>query len=124
MPKINKPIYKEPCNGCGECCRANPCPAMFVLHPTEVSPGDPCPRLREVDGRYQCGLYLDETDPERREFIELATGILKWGCDSVLCEADDIRRQILGPPELDSRRQARAMELAKRFHPQRLVQIA
>lgn len=70
---IPKPLYGTPCNGCGICC-LTPCPTIQILHPGEHVYGTPCPRLRERNGRFECGLFTEEEDPLRKEFIEMTTG--------------------------------------------------
>ena len=48
-----QPKFGSPCNGCGACCIAVPCPvAEDVLGATE----GPCPALEYDEGRYWCGL--------------------------------------------------------------------
>lgn len=50
-----KPSVGEPCNGCGVCCLAEPCPAGMVA---SGSWRGPCRMLRwdVQDRRYRCGL--------------------------------------------------------------------
>lgn len=99
---------------------------MFVLHPREAVRGEPCTRLRAVDGMFRCGLYLDETDPERREFIRLATGMDEsFGCDCVIGERDQIRRELLGDAahHYAEKRGNRMAELLPRMHASRLVKL-
>lgn len=50
-----KPPAGEPCNGCGVCCAAEPCPAGIVLFRRRRGA---CPALTWQDGRYACGLLL------------------------------------------------------------------
>lgn len=51
-----KPPFAAPCNGCGYCCRAQPCSiAVRLLGATT----GPCPALEEADGRTYCGLVRD-----------------------------------------------------------------
>jgi hypothetical protein len=53
-----KPAWGSPCNGCGVCCLAEPCPAGMVA---TASRQGPCRLLRwdSCDQRYRCGL-VDE----------------------------------------------------------------
>ena len=52
-----KPALGAPCNGCGVCCAAQPCPVSQLLlgHRTGA-----CPALqwRESERRYFCGMVL------------------------------------------------------------------
>lgn len=56
-----KPAEGEPCNGCGVCCLAEPCPAGIVA--TRSTRG-PCAVLRwdEDRGLYRCGLLAHADD--------------------------------------------------------------
>ncbi|MDP2168895.1 MAG: hypothetical protein Q8J96_00595 [Rhodocyclaceae bacterium] len=53
-----KPVCGAPCNGCGACCAAAPCPVsrLFLGHR-----GGSCPALswRTNDQRYVCGMVID-----------------------------------------------------------------
>lgn len=53
-----KPAVAQPCNGCGVCCLAQPCPLGIVL--TKARHGA-CAALRWQDGasRYACGAIVD-----------------------------------------------------------------
>lgn len=50
-----KPAFGAPCNGCGACCAAEPCPLSRLLLGHRSGS---CPALRWSDGeaRYACGL--------------------------------------------------------------------
>lgn len=51
-----KPNVSTPCNGCGVCCAAEPCPpAQFFLKAPQQQP---CPALEwnEAQQQYRCGL--------------------------------------------------------------------
>ena len=53
MVSLNKPAYGDPCNGCGLCCLAEPCPiAKEILGQSEGA----CKALVFDDGRYWCDL--------------------------------------------------------------------
>ncbi len=61
-PTLDKPRYGETCNNCGLCCKLSLCPAA-VLHFEFKIPPAPCPLLRDQgDGRFLCGLVLDEEE--------------------------------------------------------------
>lgn len=50
-----KPRWGAPCNGCGVCCAAWPCPlSRFSLGHR----AGPCPALVWGEARYHCGLVL------------------------------------------------------------------
>lgn len=52
-----KPTFGAPCNGCGACCAAAPCPLSRIL----LSHRDgPCPALAwsGVERRYHCGMVV------------------------------------------------------------------
>jgi len=53
-----KPAWGAPCNGCGVCCLAEPCPAGMLV---SVKRSGACRALRWDDRarRYQCGLMQD-----------------------------------------------------------------
>jgi len=53
-----KPAMGKPCNGCGVCCAAEPCPVSLVLlWPHKL----PCRALEwsEVEKRYFCGMVME-----------------------------------------------------------------
>jgi len=56
-----KPAPGQPCNGCGVCCAAQPCPLSRILLGHRAGS---CPALlwRESPGRYVCGMA---TEPGR-----------------------------------------------------------
>ena len=53
-----KPPEGAPCNGCGICCLAEPCPVGILLSGTRSGP---CRALRWQDGpgRYVCGAIVE-----------------------------------------------------------------
>ena len=85
-----KPGFGTPCNGCGVCCAALPCPVSRLLLGHRAGA---CPALqwREVERRYVCGMVVAPASflhwlPQRWEaFVGrrcarlIATGL---GCDS------------------------------------------
>ncbi|QEL56699.1 hypothetical protein [Chromobacterium paludis] len=48
-----KPAPGQPCNGCGVCCAAAPCPLSRLLLKHRAGP---CPALEWESPRYRCGL--------------------------------------------------------------------
>lgn len=80
-----KPLYGEPCNGCGICCQHELCPlAKDLLGQHQKGP---CPKLTWQDGRFQCGFVLEETNPLLKGFYLEAIGSIGM-CDSVINKAD------------------------------------
>lgn len=52
---IQKPPFLAPCNRCGQCCKAGPCPLAVDF--LDALFGEQCPALEiETDGRTSCGL--------------------------------------------------------------------
>ena len=53
-----KPLVGAPCNGCGICCLAEPCPLGMVLSRRRVGP---CQALRwsAAQSQYRCGAIID-----------------------------------------------------------------
>jgi len=84
-----KPAVGEPCNGCGLCCAAEPCPLGMV---TSLQRHGACAALRwDAQGsRYRCGLLADATraGPLRARIVArwIAAGN---GCDSLLEPASE-----------------------------------
>jgi len=76
-----KPALGEPCNGCGLCCLAEPCPVGMVL---SLKRHGACSALR-WDGaasRYVCGAMASAPWPLNRLMRRwIAAGI---GCDAAL----------------------------------------
>jgi Fe-S-cluster-containing hydrogenase component 2 len=51
-----KPRYGDPCNGCGACCQAAPCPLGQIRFQQQIGP---CPAI-ELDGeKVTCGLVAN-----------------------------------------------------------------
>jgi len=87
----SKPSIGTPCNGCGVCCAAEPCPVSLALlwpHST------PCKALVwvENDKRYLCGMVSEPS-----HFIQWLPKLLdkkmgqlfkRWIAADTLCDAD------------------------------------
>ena len=86
----DKPLIGAPCNGCGVCCAAAPCPvsALVLKHRQHA-----CPALMWIDSEqhYRCGIMIAPSRfipwlPQRfeRGFTYLARRWLALGigCDS------------------------------------------
>jgi hypothetical protein len=84
-----KPPPGAPCNGCGVCCAAAPCPAALLIFRSRQGP---CPALewqtQPAPARYRCGLLAS---PQRRlRWLPAALArrlFARWiaagrGCDS------------------------------------------
>ncbi|POA97334.1 hypothetical protein C2134_15955 [Chromobacterium sinusclupearum] len=90
-----KPAAGQPCNGCGVCCAAAPCPLSRLLLKHRAGP---CPALEWDAPRYRCGLlqtprrYLPRlpawAEPGFRRLARryLAIG---HGCDSLATTEED-----------------------------------
>lgn len=85
--QIPKPLYGEPCNGCGVCCESELCPAAKDIFGYDTK--GPCPKLVWTDGRFQCGMVLDAKTDAERQYVLQAIGSIGM-CDSVLNKADRI----------------------------------
>jgi hypothetical protein len=91
--KPGKPLYGDPCNGCGQCCLAEQCPISMSMF------GDVgiCPALVDAGDVWRCGLIVKPDMffphiPER--MAEMTAGMLGvWSgrCDASDGEADDAR---------------------------------
>ena len=84
-----KPREGAPCNGCGVCCLAEPCPVGMVL---SLKRRGACKRLRwsAPQGRYVCGLLAEaQAQPPswwRRATLAWARRLISagTGCDASL----------------------------------------
>ncbi|MDN3923005.1 hypothetical protein [Roseateles violae] len=81
-----KPAPGQPCNGCGVCCLAEPCPVGIVV---SLRRHGACRALRwsEDDGRYVCGLLHGQGQGLAARLR--ARLVARWiaagvGCDSEL----------------------------------------
>ena len=90
MSVLAKPLYGQPCNGCGVCCKDQRCP----LGARVFGPGADCPALTEAG----CGLVLEpvryapDADRSEMRLRESATMLIGagMGCDAqLLGEPDD-----------------------------------
>lgn len=86
-----KPLPGEPCNGCGVCCAANPCPVARIIF---LQWRGPCRALRWNWGerRYHCGLLSTRRPWQHRlppSAVAMAHKLVRrWiavgtGCDSL-----------------------------------------
>ena len=92
-----KPPEGMPCNGCGLCCAAEPCPAGVLVSGRRKGA---CRALQwsDADGRYLCGLVSDPGRVLRwlpRRLAPLASRLARrWiasatGCDASLVAERD-----------------------------------
>lgn len=80
----NKPLPGQPCNGCGVCCLAEPCPLGMLL---SLRRRGACSLVRwhSAEGRYRCAAL---GDPSRGLLASLRHRLARrWiaagsGCDS------------------------------------------
>ncbi|WP_299146731.1 hypothetical protein [uncultured Comamonas sp.] len=88
-----KPPVGSPCNGCGLCCLAEPCP-LGMLYSRRTT--GPCVKLRWDDGagRYVCGVLQDAERAVQRCSNGLTRGwralVRRWIAASMGCDADGI----------------------------------
>jgi hypothetical protein len=81
-----QPAPGQPCNGCGVCCAAEPCPLGVLLSRRRRGP---CRALQwdEAQARYRCGALADAAPGTWREKLArrwIAAGV---GCDCTLQRA-------------------------------------
>lgn len=77
---LPKPLWGDPCNGCGLCCIGGPCGAARVV--TGQTEGRCRQLLPNGLGGYSCGLTTRPGPPEFREAMVIAIGA-GVGCDMV-----------------------------------------
>ncbi len=86
----SKPAFGAPCNGCGVCCLAEPCPVGILLSGRRTGT---CVALRwsEQEARYRCGAVTEPASvlpPLLRRIAPLFSRLARrWiaagtGCDS------------------------------------------
>lgn len=94
-----KPVEGAPCNGCGLCCLAEPCPLGVLVSRRRAGA---CLALRwsDADGRYLCGMVVDPggvtgwTHPWAVRWLgQLAR---RWIAAGAGCDADVLAHQ---PPK-------------------------
>lgn len=56
-----KPAFGAPCNGCGVCCLAEPCPLGMVVSRRRQGACDAL-RWRAAERRYVCGMVADPAE--------------------------------------------------------------
>lgn len=85
-----KPAYGAPCNGCGVCCAAEPCPVGWLVF-RQRSGACPALRWQVADERYVCGLVTAPGDYLRWLPQGWRPAVSRWlagriaagvGCDS------------------------------------------
>lgn len=98
MKKPEKPLYRQPCNGCGLCCLEEQCAISEIIFGSEPR----CPALIDAGSRYACGLIAE---PERYfKDGHAAEGAMRAGkllgigtyCDTTLTDADHAVARALG----------------------------
>ncbi|MBN9409664.1 MAG: hypothetical protein J0H69_10990 [Burkholderiales bacterium] len=87
-----KPAYGAPCNGCGVCCLAEPCPLGMVVSRRRHGACDAL-RWRAAEARYVCGMVADPAEvlgPRWRFAAPLLARLARrWisagsGCDAAI----------------------------------------
>ena len=73
----SKPLFGQPCNNCGQCCREQLCPAAELMFNKEECVHPPCPALIPVKNKLLCGLVMGEKAlfSKERHLISKALGI-------------------------------------------------
>lgn len=71
-----KPLYRQPCNGCGLCCTLEFCGLGKMAYPNGSLP---CPALVFDGGRTFCGFVLTEQENGMKPILQRALAIGK-GC--------------------------------------------
>jgi len=87
----NKPPMGTPCNGCGVCCAAEPCPVSLALLWPHTAP---CRALTwdQKANRYLCGMVSEPSHHLRwlpKKLDKVASRLFKrWIAADTLCDAD------------------------------------
>lgn len=96
--KPEKPLYREPCNGCGVCCILEQCKLSEEIFGQKTR----CPALVDAGERYACGLVAEpsrwfksglEAEGARKAGELLGIGTF---CDSVETREDAAIAEALG----------------------------
>lgn len=109
--KPGKPLYGDPCNGCGLCCLSEQCPISLEMF------GDVgiCPALVDEGERWSCGLISKPAlfFPHLPDEIGRLTAMLlgQEGCDSVSGPEDKRRSDGAIGEAFDARALAREPEI-------------
>ena len=82
----SKPPVGMPCNGCGLCCLAEPCPLGVLLSRSRKGP---CKAVQwvEADRQYRCGA-LGQADASRGIARLKAWVVRRWIAAGVGCDCD------------------------------------
>lgn len=97
-----QPAWGEPCNGCGLCCLAEPCPVGMLVSRRRSGP---CSALRwdDAGGRYRCGLLTDTAGVTGWRSAWWLRGVRavaqRWIAAGQGCDAQPLRVE---PPEAGS----------------------
>ena|SRR5215213_522630 len=110
--KPAKPLYGDPCNGCGLCCLSEQCPISLDMF------GDVgiCPALVDEGERWSCGLivkpelFFHHLPDEISRLTAMLLG--QEGCDSVNGPADRRRQESEIGAEMDAKLLALEPEIA------------
>ncbi|MEO7242119.1 MAG: hypothetical protein ABIW85_04350 [Variovorax sp.] len=87
-----KPVFGAPCNGCGLCCLAEPCPLGMVVSRRRHGACDAL-RFDKAASRYRCGMMTEPAEILGRRWRWLAPLVRRlarrWisagsGCDSTI----------------------------------------
>jgi len=98
-----KPPEGAPCNGCGLCCLAEPCPLGMLVSRRRTGP---CTALRwsDADQRYRCGMVADPggvTGLAHPWAVRALSALARrWIASGVGCDAR-LHTQALPPPSRD-----------------------
>lgn len=99
---LPKPLYGEPCNGCGLCCIAVQCPISLALFGEQ----DLCPALEQAAPSLSCGLvrntadYVPDITAWGGKALTEAFGLLVGagcGCDGAASAEDEARQDEFHP---------------------------